>query len=283
MQPSAPRSSARPRRDADRAADVRLGRAHVRHGHPQRDARLVLRRRPARRARPRATRVDAAVATGRRWSRRARTSSTSGANRPGRGTVTCPSRRSERRVVPIIAAIRAALPDTPISVDTTKPSVAEAALAAGADLINDVWGVGKDDALAPPRRRPRRPAGGHAQPGGAALHLVPRRGRRRPPAGHRPGPPPRRRLGRPDRRPGLRVRQDARPQPGAPPRARPPAPAGPADPARHEPQVDARSRPRACRPTSASRRPWRRRRSGSPAAPTSSASTTSRPTSAPPG
>ena len=35
----------------------------------------------------------------------------------------------------------------PISVDTTKPAVAEAALAAGADLINDVWGVGPDDGL----------------------------------------------------------------------------------------------------------------------------------------
>ena len=50
--------------------------------------------------------------------------------------------------MPVIAAIRAALPDMPISVDTTKPAVAEAALAAGADLINDVWGVGDDDALA---------------------------------------------------------------------------------------------------------------------------------------
>lgn len=52
-----------------------------------------------------------------------------------------------RRVVPVIGAVRAALPDIPISVDTTKPAVAEAALAAGADLINDVWGVGSDDAL----------------------------------------------------------------------------------------------------------------------------------------
>ena len=50
--------------------------------------------------------------------------------------------------MPVIAAIRAALPDTPLSIDTTKPAVAEAALAAGADLINDVWGVGDDDALA---------------------------------------------------------------------------------------------------------------------------------------
>ncbi len=32
----------------------------------------------------------------------------------------------------------------PISVDTTKAEVAEAAIAAGADLVNDVWGVGPD-------------------------------------------------------------------------------------------------------------------------------------------
>ena len=51
------------------------------------------------------------------------------------------------RVVPVIAALRAALPDTPVSVDTTKVSVAEAALAAGANLINDVWGVGADETL----------------------------------------------------------------------------------------------------------------------------------------
>ena len=44
------------------------------------------------------------------------------------------------RVVPVIAAIRAALPAMPISIDTTKPEVAEAALHAGADLLNDVWG-----------------------------------------------------------------------------------------------------------------------------------------------
>jgi len=52
------------------------------------------------------------------------------------------------RVVPAIAAIRAALPDLPISVDTTKPSVAAAALDAGANLVNDVWGVAADDGLA---------------------------------------------------------------------------------------------------------------------------------------
>lgn len=52
------------------------------------------------------------------------------------------------RVVPVIAAIRAAMPEVSISVDTTKAAVAEAALAAGADLINDVWGVGSDESLA---------------------------------------------------------------------------------------------------------------------------------------
>jgi dihydropteroate synthase len=51
------------------------------------------------------------------------------------------------RVVPVIRAVRAALPGAPISVDTTKPAVAEAALDAGADLVNDVWGVAEDDTL----------------------------------------------------------------------------------------------------------------------------------------
>jgi dihydropteroate synthase len=66
--------------------------------------------------------------------------------RPGHRPV--PADEELRRVVPVIAALRAALPDVPISIDTTKASVAEAAVAAGADLINDVWGVGSDDALA---------------------------------------------------------------------------------------------------------------------------------------
>jgi dihydropteroate synthase len=65
--------------------------------------------------------------------------------RPGHAPVDIDEER--RRVVPVIAAVRSALPDVPISVDTTKPAVAEAALAAGADLVNDVWGVGPGDDL----------------------------------------------------------------------------------------------------------------------------------------
>jgi len=48
------------------------------------------------------------------------------------------------RVVPVVRALRSALPDLPISVDTTKVAVAAAALDAGADLVNDVWGVAPD-------------------------------------------------------------------------------------------------------------------------------------------
>jgi len=52
------------------------------------------------------------------------------------------------RVVPVIAAIHAALPQITVSVDTSKAEVAAAALDAGAVLLNDVWGVGRDDAMA---------------------------------------------------------------------------------------------------------------------------------------
>ena len=52
-----------------------------------------------------------------------------------------------RRVVPVIEALAAAV-DVPISVDTSKAVVAEAALAAGASIVNDVWGLRLDPALA---------------------------------------------------------------------------------------------------------------------------------------
>ena len=42
------------------------------------------------------------------------------------------------RILPIIEAVRTAYPDLPISVDTVKASVARSAIAAGADLLNDV-------------------------------------------------------------------------------------------------------------------------------------------------
>ena len=135
-------------------------------------------------------------------------------------------RAGRRRTRSVAASCRSSrrcgppCPTTPISIDTTKPAVAEAALAAGADLINDVWARRRRRRARPPRRRPRRPAGRHAQPRRAALHDVPGRARGRPPARDRPRAAARRPLGRPDRRSRLRLRQDARPQPRGPPRAR---------------------------------------------------------------
>ncbi|HXG40165.1 MAG TPA: dihydropteroate synthase, partial [Candidatus Limnocylindrales bacterium] len=66
--------------------------------------------------------------------------------RPGHVPVDAAEERA--RVVPVVRALRAALPEVPISIDTVKPSVAAAALDAGASLVNDVWGVAEDDALA---------------------------------------------------------------------------------------------------------------------------------------
>jgi dihydropteroate synthase len=53
-----------------------------------------------------------------------------------------------QRVIPVIAAIHAEFPDAIISIDTYKAQVAEAALHAGAHLLNDVWALRADPALA---------------------------------------------------------------------------------------------------------------------------------------
>jgi|UniRef100_A0A7C1X2K6 dihydropteroate synthase len=60
------------------------------------------------------------------------------------GHIPVPAEEELRRVIPAIRAIREALPDVPISVDTNKAVVAEAALAAGATMINDVRGLAGD-------------------------------------------------------------------------------------------------------------------------------------------
>ena len=52
------------------------------------------------------------------------------------------------RVAPVIEALKNRF-DIPISVDTYKSEVAKAAILAGADLINDIWGLKWDERLAP--------------------------------------------------------------------------------------------------------------------------------------
>lgn len=51
------------------------------------------------------------------------------------------------RVIPIIERLAAEI-NAPISIDTGKSAVANRALAAGASMINDVWGLKQDPALA---------------------------------------------------------------------------------------------------------------------------------------
>lgn len=58
-----------------------------------------------------------------------------------------PAAEERARVVPVIAAVRAAYPSLVISVDTVKAEVARAAFEAGADVANDVSGLRLDPAL----------------------------------------------------------------------------------------------------------------------------------------
>jgi dihydropteroate synthase len=52
------------------------------------------------------------------------------------------------RVIPVIEALNKEFPDSIISIDTYKARVAEAAFQAGAHILNDVWGLRADPALA---------------------------------------------------------------------------------------------------------------------------------------
>ncbi|MCD7887199.1 MAG: dihydropteroate synthase [Clostridiales bacterium] len=51
------------------------------------------------------------------------------------------------RVVPVIEAVKARF-DVPVSLDTYKSRVAQAGLTAGADLVNDIWGLKYDPDMA---------------------------------------------------------------------------------------------------------------------------------------
>lgn len=66
--------------------------------------------------------------------------------RPGAKEV--PAEEEIARTAPVIRAIRAAGITTPISIDTRKASVAEAALDAGADIVNDVTALRFDPRMA---------------------------------------------------------------------------------------------------------------------------------------
>jgi dihydropteroate synthase len=66
--------------------------------------------------------------------------------RPGSAPVTMDEEL--QRVIPVVRALKENFPGTLISIDTYKAHVAEEAVNAGAHIINDVWGLRADPALA---------------------------------------------------------------------------------------------------------------------------------------
>lgn len=66
--------------------------------------------------------------------------------RPGHQQIT--AEEEIGRVAPLIEAIKKNF-DVPVSIDTYKSQVAEEALKAGADLVNDIWGFRYDEKMAP--------------------------------------------------------------------------------------------------------------------------------------
>lgn len=65
--------------------------------------------------------------------------------RPGHVQIT--EEEEIARVAPVIERLKVEF-DIPVSVDTYKSHVAEAALQAGADLVNDIWGLKYDEKMA---------------------------------------------------------------------------------------------------------------------------------------
>lgn len=65
--------------------------------------------------------------------------------RPGHAVIDAATELA--RVLPVIAGLKAR-GDRPISIDSWKAEVAEAALAAGATIVNDVWGAQRDPRIA---------------------------------------------------------------------------------------------------------------------------------------
>jgi len=68
-------------------------------------------------------------------------------SRPGSEPVT--EEDEKRRILPVIEGLRRAVPEAPLSVDTTKSAVARAALDSGADLVNDISGGAFDPEILP--------------------------------------------------------------------------------------------------------------------------------------
>jgi dihydropteroate synthase len=84
--------------------------------------------------------MEAAVAQGRRFEEEGADILDVGGESTRPGFDPIPIEEELRRVVPVVRRL-AAETALPVSIDTYKPEVAEAAIAAGAHMLNDVWGL----------------------------------------------------------------------------------------------------------------------------------------------
>ena len=81
------------------------------------------------------------------WNEMERTSSISARNPRARARTGIAAAEELARLLPVLQALRGRL-KIPISVDTQKASVAEIALGAGAQILNDISGLKNDPRLA---------------------------------------------------------------------------------------------------------------------------------------
>jgi len=88
--------------------------------------------------------VDAAIAHARQMARDGADIIDVGAESTRPGAVAVPEAEELARLEPVLAE----LGDLPVSIDTTKARVAERAVEAGVILVNDVWGLQRDPAMA---------------------------------------------------------------------------------------------------------------------------------------
>jgi len=65
--------------------------------------------------------------------------------RPGHASIS--EQEEIDRTAPVIEALRSRI-DVPVSIDTCKSAVARSAIGAGADMVNDIWGLKRDPGMA---------------------------------------------------------------------------------------------------------------------------------------
>jgi dihydropteroate synthase len=91
------------------------------------------------------TRPGAAVATA---SQQPEAQAAKSSGDPANNKIAVSAEEELRRVLPVVTALKKARPDAVISIDTYKSTVARAAVAAGAEIVNDVSGMRWDPNMA---------------------------------------------------------------------------------------------------------------------------------------